>query len=86
MRGPKLSLCRRLVASDLDVEARRAYLCCMRKQRKSAASRAGEALAALRMTKMTPEERSRVARLGGYAKAAARRAAQAEKEGEGASA
>lgn len=76
-----------MFASDLDAEARRAYVLCMRKQRKSAASRVGAALAALRMTKMTPEERSRVARLGGYAKAAARRAAaQKEEEPEGVSA
>jgi len=50
-----------------------AYLGTVRKQRKNAAARA---LAAMRMVKMTPEQRSQVARLGGYAKAEARRKAR----------
>ena len=59
-----------------------AYLSCMRKQRKSAASKLGAALAARRMIKMTPEQRSEVARLGGFARAQARKAAREAEEKE----
>lgn len=58
------------------------YLSCMRKQKRipRAASEAGAALAARRMVKMTPEQRSQVARLGGYAKAQARKEREAEEQ------
>lgn len=56
-----------------------AYLVLVRKQPKNAAA---QALAARRMVKMTPEQRSQVARLGGFAKAKKAREAQAtEPEG-----
>jgi hypothetical protein len=48
----------------------------MRKQKKK--NEAAVALAARRMVKMTPEQRSEVARLGGYAKAQARKARERE--------
>lgn len=41
---------------------------CMRKQRKSAASQLGAALAALRMVKMTPERRREVAKIAAAAR------------------
>lgn len=52
----------------LDAFGRMPYLSCMRKQRKSAASQLGAALAALRMVKMTPERRSEVAKIAALAR------------------
>ena len=52
----------------VDVGGRMAYLPCMRKQRKSAASQLGAALAALRMVRMTPARRSEVARIAAQAR------------------